>query len=464
MAGEQTTRDCPGCQRLGGENTHLRARLAEVGRQLADLRRRLDEQQGAERRPAAPFRRRPHKAKPKRPGRAKEHAAAQRARPGHVDQVVEVPLDVCPTCQTRLADEAVHEQWQIDLPPSHPQVTQFNIHSGYCPRCRRRVQGRDPRQTSEAVGAAGTQIGPGLLSRGAELKHRLGVPYRKICDFLATYLGVEVCAATLVRAEQRLVALALPSYPLLIDALRRCHGVHADERGWRSAQVNAWLWVFSSQTVTGYVVELSRGHAVPAAILGAEFEGVRVVDGLKSYEVLAYQKGRCVGHVLRRTSQMAETLTGIDQYYVGELQAVLREAIDLAQRREQLTERGYWRRVQQAEERLDLWLVWHGAEPEETVQRLARPIAAHREEWLRFLYDPEVPPTNNHAERMLRPAVICRKIGGCNKSLVGALVHGVLASLAVSCKQQGARFVDLAMSLFRSPEPQAIPLEMLPDG
>jgi transposase len=464
MAGEQTTPDCPGCRRLGRENAHLKARLAEVERQLAEVQRRLDAQQRAERRQATPFRRRHHKAKPKKSGRTEGHAVAQRARPEHVDQVVEVPLEVCPTCQTPLEDKAVQEQFQIDMPPIEPQVIQFNIHSGYCPRCKKRVQGRDPRQTSTAVGAAGTQIGPGLLSMGAELKHRLGVPYRKICDFFATYLGVELCPATLVRAEQRLVALALPSYQLLIEALRRCHVVHADETGWRIERVNAWLWVFSSQTVTVYVIETSRGHEVPEAILGPEFAGVLVVDGLESDDVLAYQKGQCVGHVLRRTGQLAETLTGLDQYYVKELQELLQEAVDLAKRRERLTERGYGRRVQQVEERLDLWLTWHGAEPEQAVQRLARHVAAHREEWLRFLYDPAVPATNNHAERMLRPAVICRKIGGCNKSLLGALVHGVLASLAVSCQQQGKRFMDLATSLFRSPVPQAIPLDRLPDG
>lgn len=464
MEVEQPTPECPGCRRLGQENAALKARLAEIERQLADLRHRLDEQQRQEHRQATPFRRRRHKRHPKRPGRAKGHAVAQRAWPEHVDHVVEVPLAVCPQCQTPLADKAVHAQFQIDVPPIRPQVIQFNIESGYCPRCQRRVQGRDPRQTSDAVGAAGTQIGPGLLSMGAELKQRLGVPYRKICDFFATYLDVEVCPATLVRAEQRLVAVALPSYQVLIDALRRCHVVHADETGWRIAQLNAWLWVFSSQTVTVYTIELSRGHAVPAAILGPEFEGILVVDGLKSYDVLEYRKGRCVGHVLRRTGQLAETLTGLDQYYIEELQGLLREAMELAQRREQLTESGYWRRVHQVEERLDVWLVWHGAEPGEAVQRLARHIAAHREEWFQFLYDPAVPATNNHAERMLRPAVICRKIGGCNKSLLGALVHGVLASLAVSCQQQGKRFMDLATSLFRSPVPQAIPLDRLPDG
>jgi hypothetical protein len=91
-----------------------------------------------------------------------------------------------------------------------------------------------------------------------------------------------------------------------------------------------------------------------------------------------------VGHVLRRTSHRTETLTGLAPYYVEELQGVLREAIDLARRRERLTERGYWRRVQQVEERLDLWLVWHGAAPGDAVERLARHIATHREEWVRF--------------------------------------------------------------------------------
>jgi hypothetical protein len=113
------------------------------------------------------------------------------------------------------------------------------------------------------------------------------VPYGKICDFCATSLDVAVGPATLVRAEQRLVARALPSSQLLMAALRECHVGQADETGWRIAPVNTWLWVFSSQTVTVSTIECSRGHEGPEAILGPEFVGVRVVDGLKSYDVLA---------------------------------------------------------------------------------------------------------------------------------------------------------------------------------
>ena len=81
-----------------------------------------------------------------------------------------------------------------------------------------------------------------------------------------------------------------------------------------------------------------------------------------------------------------------------------------------------------------------------------------------FLHDPAVPPTNNHAEQLLRPAVVTRKVGGCNKTLWGALVHGVLASLLVTCKRQGRRFLDLARRLWQSGDPPAIPLAGLPGG
>jgi hypothetical protein len=84
--------------------------------------------------------------------------------------------------------------------------------------------------------------------------------------------------------------------------------------------------------------------------------------------------------------------------------------------------------------------------------------ANHFDEWLLFLREPQVPPTNNHAERMLRPAVITRKVGGCNKTLLGALVHSILASILVTCKQQGRKFLELARQLWSAGQPQAIAL------
>jgi len=81
-----------------------------------------------------------------------------------------------------------------------------------------------------------------------------------------------------------------------------------------------------------------------------------------------------------------------------------------------------------------------------------------------FLHDPEVPPTNNHAEQMLRPAVITRKVGGCNTTLWERWCMGILASIMVSWKRRGKRFLDLARRLWQSSDRQAINLDALPEG
>ena len=173
--------------------------------------------------------------------------------------MIDVPLTVCPDCSVPLDPAKVVVQYQTDLPPIVPIVTRFNIETGFCSCCRQHWQGRHPEQTSDALGAAGNTLGPVVLTMAAEMKHRLGVSYRKIADFLATYGGLHVAPATFVRAEQRLADLARPTYDLLLEALRQSHVVHADETGWRIGRLNAWLWVFSSKEATIYV-KIGRAH------------------------------------------------------------------------------------------------------------------------------------------------------------------------------------------------------------
>jgi transposase len=445
-------------------------RIQELEEENQRLRQQLEQTQQSNSRQAHPFRRDKSSAKPKKPGRRKGHKADLRPTPApeHIDRIIDVPLDECPMCQVPLFEQDQVVQYQTDLPPIVPIITQFNIETGYCPCCRQYWQGRHPEQTSDAIGAAGNTLGPVVLTMAAEMKHRLGVSYRKICDFLHTYCQLKVCPAAFIRAEQRLANLARPSYELLLEALRQSHVVHADETGWRIGRHNAWLWVFSSKEATIYAIRQSRGHEVPEEILG-DFDGYLIVDGLKSYDVLEVAKGRCNGHLLRRCKNLRDVVPSQEQQHLQALTSLLQEAIELASRREQLTPPGYQRRVQEIENRLDAWLEANlltlqtgTLSPE--LDRLDSHMRAHRGEWLVFLHDPEVPPTNNHAEQMLRPAVLTRKIGGCNKNLLGALVHSILSSLMVSCHRQGKRFLDLARQLWRSNEPAAVPLHTLPQA
>lgn len=457
---------CPGCQQRDWDIQRLQRRISELEAANVSLRQQLEVARRALHRQTHPFaKNETSKARPRRPGRRRGHQAGVRPTPTpeQIDRVVAVPCRECPDCHVPLIDPGEVIQYQTDLPPVVPIVTQFTIETGWCPCCRQRQRGRHPEQTSGASGAAGNTFGPVILTMAAELKHRLGVPYRKICDFFTTYCNVSICPGTLVRAEQRLADLAEPTYQLLIDALRRSNVVHADETGWRVGRVNAWLWVFSSKTVTVYTIRSgpgARGATVPADILGPDFDGTLVVDGLQTYTVLEYHKGQCNGHLLRRCHEMRDTVPANEVEHLNRLSTLLKEAIDLAQRRDDLTPTGYARRVQQLEQRLDDWLEANLQRESlsDELDRLDSHVRNHRGEWFVFLHDPEVPPTNNHAEQMLRPAVITRKVGGCNKTLRGALVHSILSSIIVSCHRQGQKFLELARRLWTSGEPQAIPL------
>jgi transposase len=234
---------CAGCQQRD-------RRIAELEEELAQLREQLRQAEREDHRQAHPFRREQGTTDPKKPGRRKGHKADLRPvpTPEPIDRVIDVPLDQCPLCDVPLYDPGQVVQYQTDLPPIVPIVTQFNIATGYCPCCRQYWQGRHPEQTSDAIGATGNTLGPVVLTMAAELKHRLGVSYRRICDFLWTYCHLKVCPAAFIRAEQRLADLARPTYDLLVNALRQSHVVHADETGWRVGRHNAWLWVFSSNT------------------------------------------------------------------------------------------------------------------------------------------------------------------------------------------------------------------------
>lgn len=450
--------------KLEKQNKKLERKNAKLQAENEQLKKEKEDRERNSKRQTSRFPRRKRKTNPKKPGRKKGTKATHRKQPANVDRELDVPVGPCPDCCCRVEGIEVHPQLQTDIPPVTPVTTQFNVEVGTCPQCGKRVQGRHPEQISDALGAAGNIIGPNAQTMAAQLKHNAGLSYAKIADFLWDYFELKTVASTFVRAGQRLAKRAESSFELLKSQLRLEHVVHADETGWRIGVEPDWLWALSSQRITIYQVGGGRGHDVPLEILGKKFRGILVSDGLASYDPLPYLKARCLGHILARISKLEEALPSWHHKKLQTLKALLQEAIDLGSREEILTVTGYQRRVQELENRLDDWMWWNESSRQPDLARLARHLQKHRTEWFMFLYDPLVPPTNNHAERILRPAVIIRKLGGCNKSAVGARVHSVLASFMVSCRQQGKRFRDFAHRLFHAADPVPIPLASLPDG
>jgi transposase len=166
-------------ERLRGENERLRAerdRLQEINERL---RAEVDALRRAAKRQAAPFSKDDPTPTPQRPGRKPGAAYGPRAHrhpPEHVDRVVTVGLPACcPWLRRRVGAGAGGGAVQEDLPSARLLVTCYQLHVGRCQSCGRRVQPRHPGQTSDALGAAGTQLGPRAVALASWLSKALGV-------------------------------------------------------------------------------------------------------------------------------------------------------------------------------------------------------------------------------------------------------------------------------------------------
>jgi len=144
------------------------------------LMRALEEAQRAGKRQAAPFSRRAPKAHPANPGRkarAKYGCRCRRPIPAIIDQTVEAELPACcPHCGGQLVETGIENQYQTEIPKPRVEQIELHIHVGRCKRCGQRVQGRHPRQTSDAVGSAASQLGARAVALATELNK--GLDYR----------------------------------------------------------------------------------------------------------------------------------------------------------------------------------------------------------------------------------------------------------------------------------------------
>jgi transposase len=217
------------------DRDQLRKKIDRVEDDLDKAKRGLHRQ-------AAPFSHGVPRRPPRRPGH-KPGAAygrkAHRSPPTHIDQHYAAPLPAdCPDCGGVLSHAT---QYQEDLPIVRPIVRAFSVAIGHCTACQRRVQGRHPLQTSDALGAASTQLGPLAVRWAVMLNKQFGVPLGKIATLFQACFQLSITRGGLVHAIRRAARQAEPTYALLIDQIRGSPVVTPDETGWKVDARRQWL-------------------------------------------------------------------------------------------------------------------------------------------------------------------------------------------------------------------------------
>jgi len=446
----------PKDQRIAELEAQLAQALALIQRlqkQVERLQAEVDELRRAGKRQATPFARRKWVEVPKKPGRkVGQGKFVRREKPAaeQVKQTKVARLQDCPECGGLLRAIREHEQYMADIPVAKPITTRYVTFSGYCDDCHKRVRSQHPEQTSQAAGAAGVLVGPRAKALAADLKHRLGASYGKVSEALNDAFGLQVSRSGWCQADQRLAKTASPVYQDLIEVVRRCSVVHADETGWRIGTLSAWLWVFTNQKVSVYAIRDNRSSDVVVDILGQEFQGVLASDCFVAYDekrLVNWLKQKCVGHLLRELSEMKAGKTGRAVHLAQDLTEVLQAALALKAKKSGLDPAAFSQQAQTLESRLDALIASQRRLKDIDNIRFAKRLRKHRPHLLRFLYVDDLEATNNQAERMLRPAVITRKTNGCNRTRTGAETHAVLSSVLVTCRQQSIPILNYLVQL-----------------
>jgi transposase len=444
---------------LRHENERLRRALERVERERDRLRDELEAARRAAKRQAAPFSKGAPKARPRRPGRKAGRRYGRRCwrpRPAHVDTVVEVfPPAACPHCGDAVVGTGdIRVQYQADIPPVRPHVTEFRAHVGRCQGCRRPVVGRDGRQTSTATGAAASQVGPNAIAWATWLHTGLGVPFAKVATILRTGFGLAITPGGLVQALHRVAARSTPTYHALVAAVRRSRVVAPDETGWKVGGRLWWLWVFVTRDVTVYAIQPGRGYAQAAAILGARYAGVLVRDGWAPYRKLPQASHQtCFAHLLRRCHGLLETAQRGAARFPHAVRRLLLTALAIRDRRDAGTLAGHGLAVAigRLEARTDRLLAGRITHPPN--RRLLQHLRTERPALFTCLRRPDVEATNWQAEQAIRPAVVTRKVCGGNRTPEGATTQEIVASVLRTAWQQQRDPLELLIGLQRSPHP-----------
>jgi transposase len=425
----------------------LQAELVELRSRNVSLEEELAEAKRTAARQAAPFRRREKLKTPdgekKKPGQKPGHTGYYREPPREVDETLEVPLPCCPHCQAPLEDIRRLEQVIEELPGFRPLRYKIITHEGVC-RKHGPVRSTHPLQTSTAVGAAGTHLGPRAQATAVALSHRSGLSVRKVCETLQTFFGLSLSPGGLSQLLARAADRTEHWYDEIVACVRSSAAVFADETSWYVGQPGWWLWDFTTDKATLYVVSQSRGSDVVQDVLGSDFQGILVTDCLASYNAIDCRKHKCIAHHLRALKEQEEALEkrGRSSLYLTSWKLHLKDVIATWNNRAAMSPAAWTRKVEQLKRGVDNLLDKSPAEPEEV--RFRNRLERQRPHLLGCLEDPAAEPTNNRAERDLRPAVISRKISCGNKTVSGKTTWERLRSLSVTAAKEG---VDLVAAL-----------------
>ena len=379
-----------------------------------------------------------------------------------VDCVVRLAPDTCGHCRGPVvekpeAPEPFRHQ-VTELPPVKPHVTEYRQCFGYCGDCDAWTSAPLP------AGVSTSAFGPRLTALVALLSGQYHLSKRMVQDLLSSVLGVKLSLGSVTKLEANVSAALEAPVEEARQHVRRAVIAHLDETGWREGRRKAWLWTAVTSMATVFVIAASRGAAVAKQMLGEDFTGFLVTDRWSAYGWAdLHLRQVCWSHLVRDFQGFVDR---------GGRGAVLGKQL-LEQTRWMfkwwhrvrdgtLSRRAFERRMRGVEREVGRLLRNAAVCPERKTAGMAKEILKLAPALWTFVQVEGLEPTNNTAERAIRPAVLYRK--GCfgTHSPGGSRFVERMLTVVATLKQQKRNVLEFLTTAYEAhlrglPSPSLLP-------
>jgi transposase len=381
----------------------------------------------------------------KKPGRKDGHEGTRRKAPPKIDRHETHALESCPHCGNQdLKVTRKRKRVIEDIKVTESEAVEHEIEGSWCSTCKKIVEP----VVADALPKA--TIGHRVVALTAWLHYGLGNTLSQILEVFNYHLHFKLSAGGLVQMWYRIQEILYKWYEQIGEEARKSAYLHADESGWRVNGKTHWLWCFTNNRLTYYLIDRCRGSPVLFKFFGEVFNGCLITDFWRAYDLIrSGSRQYCLAHLLREIHDVdARNITETWSQFSKKLRRLLGDALRLYAKCDRLGEEEYQAKKARIDNRLESLLFVDQSEDAD-VKRISDRLCRSMEGLFTFLDQPGVQATNNQAEREIRPAVIIRKNSLGNRSEKGANCQALFMSIYRTLKRRGLNPIDTIVDALR---------------
>ncbi len=427
---------------LERENAELKAENKNLKSENLELRRRLSQNsKNSNKPPSSDF----IKPKPALPKKTKGRKGGQVGHKGKTldqienpDFVVRYPLAHCECgCDLSQLPQTLSKKRQVfDIPDPGLKVTEHQILKASCPNCGKQNSSVLPEHIK-----APTQYGFGVKTLVTLLNNEFKLPFNKVQLLFADLFGYTINEGTITSANKLTYERLEDTMEVFKALLIKSLVAHADETGVQVNGILHWLHSLSTEEFTYLFVHPKRGTEAmtSAESILPELENILVHDCWASYfNFEQVDHALCGAHLLRELEGLIEDgsiWAGIFKKY---LLGIYEKSTPLINNRGQIENRyDLICKIADLEEPPPAQNNKRGRKKKTKGRNLLERLIKHKEAVLRFAFVPEVPFTNNLAERDIRHTKLKQKVSGGFRTFRGAQIYARIQSFISTLRKQG---------------------------